>query len=633
MLGTFKFQSVNALIAKNQWAGAYFLHQFICVLYASIAMGCCWHFEAAAGSGIPEIKAFLNGVNLKQFVRSRVLLAKLVGMCFSVASGIPTGKKGPIIHIGASLGAVVSQGGRTLGFDASWQQFQDLRNDKSKRDFVTYGIAAGVASMFRSPIGGVLFALEEGASFWSSTLTFRAFFCAMMTLFTVSILLTDGNFGTADSSSLFVFGQFHDLELGRTNYRMYELFIFILMGVSGGVIGALWNAMVKRLTVYYMKNYTEKRQKAMRVLIFAFAMGSIAFFMPLMWQVCSKKPSGDDIADWGAEELQLLDKLVAFQCPEGYYNQVASLFFTGGEDAIRQLYHFREYMGSSYSTFDAGPLLLFMIPYGIMMSSTAGLFVPLGLFVPSLLLGAAYGRLWGHVLNTLFPGYVADSGTYAMMGSCAINGGITRMTISMTIIMLETAGNMTYLLPLMVTFGAARYTGNALGPGIYDIQLALKEFPFLESSLHTLGLLNYNPVTEIMSSPVVTFQEIEKVGNIVRALKSTTHNGYPVVEMNGKLRGLIPRKILTSLLNWKAFSAPESGSILRSASSRRFSVASEAEALPDNAIQLAPPATTVFYDSVEKQYPNYPAIESIELSEEEMVCWSQLLLYVHKYAF
>ena len=41
------------------------------------------------------------------------------------------------IFIGSIVGAVVSQGNKlTLGFDTSWTKFQDLRNDRTKRDFV-----------------------------------------------------------------------------------------------------------------------------------------------------------------------------------------------------------------------------------------------------------------------------------------------------------------------------------------------------------------------------------------------------------------------------------------------------------------------------------------------------------------
>ena len=52
----------------------------------------------------------------------------------------------------------------------STSMFKRFRNPKDKRDFVTAGVSVGVATAFNAPIGGLLFAFEEVASFWQQSL-------------------------------------------------------------------------------------------------------------------------------------------------------------------------------------------------------------------------------------------------------------------------------------------------------------------------------------------------------------------------------------------------------------------------------------------------------------------------------
>lgn len=461
-------------------------------------------------------------------------------------------------------------------------------------------------------------------------------------MMTVNILFADSGFGTTSIEHLFVFGQFNDIVQGETNYRTWELFVFIVMGLSGGLIGAGFNGIMKIIHLKHSSPSYKKWQYA-RVIIFTVVMALVSFLLPLMFYQCNKLPTAAEQAAWTDEEKDLVKDLVQFQCKDDEYNQLASLFLSPAETAIKQLFHFREYEGSSYATFGFGSLILFVIPYFFLSTATAGLSVPRGVFIPTLLAGAAYGRIWGHVLNSISPGNVADAGTYALMGAAAVNGGVTRITIAMTIIMLETSGNITYLLPLMVTFIAARYSGNAINLGLYDLQIYLNEFPFIVTSLKNLGLLNYSPVSELMAAPVKVFHVQEKVRDVYKVLNDTKHNGFPVVSKDGKLQGIILRHTLCTLLELAAFSKEENGANTKPQTSavvqpRPPAISTDMPSLSPRGggavratgvstndslqnIVLGSPAREVNYDTLQKKYPKFTTVDSITINPLDLVSY------------
>ena len=81
------FASVNLLLAM--------LSAMLCVFVA----------PEAIGSGIPEIKAYLNGVRVKRFARTRLFFSTIIATVLSVSSGLVIGPEGPVCHLGAILGA------------------------------------------------------------------------------------------------------------------------------------------------------------------------------------------------------------------------------------------------------------------------------------------------------------------------------------------------------------------------------------------------------------------------------------------------------------------------------------------------------------------------------------------------
>jgi CIC family chloride channel protein len=113
----------------------------------SLAMGFLLYryFPDARGSGVPQTKAALYARDGN--ISLRTVLGKFICTATTLASGIPLGREGPSVQVGAGIASVL---GRWLG----------LRPEKVKA-LIPVGAAAAIAAAFNTPMAAVLFALEE----------------------------------------------------------------------------------------------------------------------------------------------------------------------------------------------------------------------------------------------------------------------------------------------------------------------------------------------------------------------------------------------------------------------------------------------------------------------------------------
>ena len=259
-----------------------------CILLVSVGSCLVLFVEPiSGGSGIPEVKTYLQGLRLPRMLRVSTLFCKSLGVLCSVSGGLVCGKEGPMIHAGAIIAGGFSQGS-SKSFKCRTSLLKRFRNDHDKRDFVSAGAAAGVAAAFGAPIGGVLFALEEAATHWSQQLTWRTFFCAIFSTGTLNLLLsamTDrgAKFGELSHPGLITFGSFLDCQ-GSDVYTGPELIVFILIGSVCGLLGAAFNTLNRRLTIFRNTHLKKKRSRLFEALtiaaLTALASATLPFIIP-----------------------------------------------------------------------------------------------------------------------------------------------------------------------------------------------------------------------------------------------------------------------------------------------------------------------------------------------------------------
>ncbi|TYI54341.1 hypothetical protein E1A91_D11G067500v1 [Gossypium mustelinum] len=513
-------------------------------LAAAAAALCAYIAPAAAGSGIPEVKAYLNGVDAHSILAPSTLFVKIFGSILCVSAGFVVGKEGPMVHTGACIASLIGQGG-SRKYHLTWRWLRYFKNDRDRRDLITCGAAAGVASAFRAPVGGVLFALEEAASWWRSALLWRTFFTTAVVAIVLRAFIQLCSTGTCG-----LFGEggliMYDVSAAKVAYSVPDILAVILLGVIGGIFGSLYNYLVdKVLRTYSIINEKGPAVKILLVVTISLLTSICSYGLP-WFATCIPCPI--DTTE-SCPNTDLSGNYKSFQCPPNHYNDLASLFLNTNDDAIRNLLS-----TSTTKEFHISSLFIFFIAIYCLGVITYGIAIPSGLFIPVILAGAGYGRLIGRLFDPITK---LDVGLFALLGAASFLGGTMRMTVSLCVILLELTNDLLLLPLVMLVLLISKTVGDMFNHGVYDQIVKLKGLPYMEA--HAEPYMKHLVARDVVSGPLITFSGVEKVGNILHALKTTGHNGFPVIDEPPfadapELCGLVLRSHLLVLLKGKIFS-------------------------------------------------------------------------------
>ncbi|EDO16059.1 hypothetical protein Kpol_1067p32 [Vanderwaltozyma polyspora DSM 70294] len=500
----------------------------------------------ATGSGITEIKVWVTGFKYKdEFLNAITLFVKSIALPLAISSGLSIGKEGPSVHYAACVGYTV----------ANWL-LRDVLTFSQQSEYLIAASGAGVAVAFGAPIGGVLFGLEEIAAsseFNASTL-WKSYYVALVAVATLKWINPFRN------GMIVLFNVTYD-----KYWTKGEIPVFIFLGIFGGLYGkyiSKWNIYYVHLRRKYLTKWPVQE-----VIILTIFTAFISYFneflkldmtesMGILFHECAK---GDDISAFGHRLCQL-DKTSNVG---SFIQIISSLLFA---TIVRSL--------------------LVVISYGAS--------VPAGIFVPSMAVGATFGRAISLFVERFISGPgVITPGTYAFLGAAATLSGITNLTITVVVIMFELTGAFIYIIPTMMVVAITRLVLNHEGikGGIADQMVFVNGFPYLEYEKEDLFMKEFS-AGSIMTTNLKFLYETMNLAELKDFLYSGDGlklKGFPVINESDRLEptkrcvGYVLKKhILARLLSPEMdFSNPEMITVSLMSSSKASQIMLEGDDILD----------------------------------------------------
>lgn len=163
-----------------------------------------------------------------------------------------------------------------------------------------------------------------------------------------------------------------------------------------------------------------------------------------------------------------------------------------------------------------------------------------GVFSPTLFVGIMLGAVFGLSAGRLVPGLVSSYPVYAVVGMVAVFAAVSRATLTGIILAVEFTHTFEIVVPAMLAAVIADVVAWALHPaGLYETQLR-EEGVLLPHDLSP-NVLDMVLVEEIMSQDVEVLRTDTTVKECLDRVMQTGHGGYPILDDEDKLVGVVTR--------------------------------------------------------------------------------------------
>ncbi len=389
----------------------------------------------------------------------------------TVGFGGSVGLLGPAITSGSAISSNLS---RLMHIDK-----------KTRTLLIACATAGAIASMFKSPIAAIVFAVEV----FSLDLTFASLLPLLIA--SISSVLT----------SYFFLGDEVLFDFTVTDkFTIRDTAFYIILGL-GTAIGSIYFTKIYFAVYAFFDRFKSKFTK---LLVGGFAIGVMLYFIPPLY----------------GEGLSFTRDLY----DGNYLHALGSTFFDKYLDNIWVV---------------IGLLIGFTIFKAIAMTTTFAAGGVGGVIVPTMVMGSALGNVVAKIINNIGFGHQVSESNFTLVGMAGLIAGVIHAPLTAIFLIAEITGGYVLFLPLMITVAISyMITKNYMEHTIYTRELA--ERGDLLTHDKDQNVLTSMDIDSVIEKNFIALRPDMSLGEMLHeGVAKSNRNMFPVINEDNNLVGII----------------------------------------------------------------------------------------------